>query len=162
FDFDFDHNDCGFVPDTIYDDQIVFGQRNVNTLINSLQGKWVINNKMYINLSLRHYWRTVDYNEFYFLQLDGSLSPIDIYNQDQNVNFNTFNVDLSFSWNFAPGSYLDLMWKNQIYSSDVIPDYLMFPSFGKNFFNLFDNPQTNTISFRLIYYLDWQKMKRRR
>lgn len=162
FDFDFDHNDCGFVPDTIYDDQIVFGQRNVNTLINSLQGKWVINNKMYINLSLRHYWRTVDYNKYYFLQLDGSLSPIDIYNQDHDINFNTFNVDLSFSWNFAPGSYLDLMWKNQIYSSDVIPDYLMFPSFGKNFFNLFDNPQTNTISFRLIYYLDWQKMKRRR
>lgn len=161
FDFDFDHNDCGFVPDTIYDDQIVFGQRNVNTLINSLQGKWVINNKMYINLSLRHYWRTVDYNEFYFLQLDGSLSPIGAYDQDHDINFNTFNVDLSFSWNFAPGSYLDLMWKNQIYSSDIIPDYLMFPSFGKNFSNLFDNPQTNTISFRLIYYLDWQKMKRK-
>ncbi len=161
FDFDFDHNDCGFVPDTIYSDQIVFGQRNVNTLINSLQGKWVINNKMYINLSLRHYWRTVDYNEFYFLQLDGSLSSIDNYNQDQDINFNTFNVDLSFSWNFASGSYLDIMWKNQIYSSDVIPDYLMFPSFSKNFSNLFDNPQTNTISFRLIYYLDWQNMKRR-
>jgi len=95
------------------------------------------------------------------LQLDGSLSSIDIYNQDQDINFNTFNVDLSFSWNFASGSYLDIMWKNQIYSSDVIPDYLMFPSFSKNFSNLFDNPQTNTISFRLIYYLDWQNMKRR-
>lgn len=160
FNFDFDHNDCGFVPDTLFSDQIVFGQRNVNTFINSLEGKWVLNNKMYFNLSIRHYWRAVDYNEFYFLNIDGSLSPINVYQQYHDINFNTFYVDLSFSWNIAPGSYLDLMWKNQIYSSAIIPDYLPFPTFGKNFSNLFNNPQTNTISFRLIYYLDWQMIKR--
>jgi hypothetical protein len=161
FNFDFDHNDCGFVPDTLFSDQIVFGQRNVNTFINSLEGKWVLNNKMYFNLSIRHYWRAVDYNEFYFLNIDGSLSPINVYQQYHDINFNTFYVDLSFSWNIAPGSYLDLMWKNQIYSSAIIPDYLPFPTFGKNFSNLFNNPQTNTISFRLIYYLDWQMIKRK-
>jgi hypothetical protein len=161
FNFDFDHNDCGFVPDTLFSDQIVFGQRNVNTFINSLEGKWVLNNKMYFNLSIRHYWRAVDYNEFYFLNIDGSLSPINVYQQYHDINFNTFYVDLSFSWNIAPGSYLDLMWKNQIYSSAIIPDYLPFPTFGKNFSNLFNNHQTNTISFRLIYYLDWQMIKRK-
>ncbi|MDD2593147.1 MAG: DUF5916 domain-containing protein, partial [Bacteroidales bacterium] len=159
-DFDFDHNDCGFVNDTIYNDEIIFGLRNVNTITNSLEGRWVLNNKMYFNLTIRHYWRTVDYSEFYFLNQDGSLSIINNYAQDHDINFNAFNVDFMFSWNFAPGSYMNIMWKNQIFSNEIIHYYTKMPSFNENLSNLFKNDQTNSISLRLIYYFDWQYLKK--
>jgi hypothetical protein len=159
-DFDFDHNDCGFVNDTIYNDEIIFGLRNVNTITNSLEGRWVLNNKMYFNLTIRNYWRTVDYSEFYFLNQDGSLSIINNYAQDHDINFNAFNVDFMFSWNFAPGSYMNIMWKNQIFSNEIIHYYTKMPSFNENLSNLFKNDQTNSISLRLIYYFDWQYLKK--
>jgi hypothetical protein len=156
FDFDFDGKDCGFVPDTTYDDKIVFGLRQVNTITNSIDGKWVLNNKMYVDLMLRHYWRTVNYHEFYFLQKGGDVSdPID-YDDDHDINFNTFNVDVMFSWNFAPGSYFNLMWKNQIYASEIIPEHETFPSFGENIHDMFQQVKNNSISLRVLYYLDWQ------
>ncbi len=156
FDFDFDGNDCGYVPDTTYDDEIVFGLRQVNTMTNSVDGKWVLNNKMYVDLMLRHYWKTVNYHEYYFLEVDGYLSDPIEYDNDHDINFNAFNVDLMFSWNFAPGSYLNLMWKNQIYASEIIPEHEVFPSFGDNIHSLFQQVKNNSISLRILYYLDWQ------
>ena len=115
---------------------------------------------MYFNLTIRHYWRTVDYSEFYFLNQDGSLSIINNYAQDHDINFNAFNVDFMFSWNFAPGSYMNIMWKNQIFSNEIIHYYTKMPSFNENLSNLFKNDQTNSISLRLIYYFDWQYLKK--
>ncbi|MFO7789673.1 MAG: DUF5916 domain-containing protein [Bacteroidales bacterium] len=156
FDFDLDGNDCGYVTNIYNTDSIIFGRRQVNTITNSIDGKWVLNNKMYFDLAVRHYWRTVNYHEYYLLREDGSLSDKINYQEDHDINFNAFNIDFMFSWNFAPGSYLSLMWKNQIYASEIIPENEIFPAFADNMQSLFEQPQNNSISLRILYYLDWQ------
>lgn len=56
---------------------IVFGERDVETYVQSISGSWVFNNnnKMYLCLDLlRHYWRIVDYKDYFLLQDNGYLS----------------------------------------------------------------------------------------
>lgn len=52
--------------------------------------------------------------------------------RDAGIDFNTFNIDLIYTWNFAPGSLMNFMRKNSIYNSDVgsgITDRVSFPIF---------------------------------
>jgi len=152
--FNLRSNNDGYV--THLDDDIVFGRRDLNTYISTLCVNWVFNNKMYLTTDVRHYWRMVDYTEFFYLQEDGYLSEPVAYNGNEDINYNTFNVDMLYSWNFAPGSYLSLMWKQQVYASEFIPENERFPSLGENINSLFRNAQHNSISLRVLYYLDWQ------
>jgi ABC-type multidrug transport system permease subunit len=64
---------------------------------------------------------------------------------------------MGVTWRFAPGSELTVVWKNSILNQDkVIPnDYFM------NLKNMFDQPQMNSISFKAIYYFDYQSLRRR-
>lgn len=158
-DYDIDRNDLGHTI-TYHNEtgsDIVFGERDVETYVQSISGSWVFNNKMYLSLDLRHYWRKVDYKDYFLLQDNGYLSDesylVDI---DTDINFNTFNIDLTYSWNFAPGSFLSLVWKNELYASERIPESARFPSMGDNFKSLWEEGQTNTLSLKVLYYIDWQ------
>ena len=146
-------NEKGFA--TLKSDSVIFGNRDVNTIVNTFSGNYIIKNDLSISLRIRHYWSKGQYDHFYFLENNGSLTQIaELYNED--FNFNSFNIDLVFSWQFAPGSNLSVVWKKEILSeSDVI-----IHSFGKNFSNTFDQPQWNTFSIKAIYYLDYQYLKR--
>jgi hypothetical protein len=55
-----------------------------------------------------------------------------------------------YTWEFAPGSFLNIVWKNSVYSGDQhIND-----SYFKNFDHTVSAPQNNNISLKVIYYLD--------
>jgi hypothetical protein len=57
---------------------------------------------MTLNLTARYYWSYSDNQAFFTLQDDGALSQNSTYLL--NRNFNSWNLDLSYSWWFAPGS----------------------------------------------------------
>ena len=89
---------------------------------------------------------------------DGSLVPNAAYTDNHDYNYNAFNIDMVYTWRFAPGSELSVVWKNSIYnSSDEI-----FYDFGENFTNMFASDKTNSISLKVLYYLDYQYLKKRR
>lgn len=143
----------GFVD--IEEENIIFGQRDRNTIVNSLGGSYIFNNKMAINLDFRHYFSEVFYSDFYNLQDNGELRPNLIHENDYDTTFNSWNVDLRFSWWFAPGSQLSLLYRNAIDS--FVPDSQQ--NFRENFTYLFDQPQVNNLSLRVSYYLDYNRMK---
>jgi hypothetical protein len=157
---DYDLDGAGYV-DLIGADTIVFGRRNVLTFTNSLNVNYVLTNKLSISLKARHYVSSVDYHSFYYLNMDGSLSPNNDYTEDRDYNFNSFNVDFLFSWNFSPGSYLSIMWKNQIFKSDYIPETELIPSYYDSFKDIWREPQFNSLSLKLIYYLDYNSVLKR-
>lgn len=142
-------------------DSIVFGERDKRTITNSLSGSFVFNNRSFITMNLRHYWSIVDYTgEFYLLNTDGNLATYD-FSRDDDINFNTFNIDLIYSWNFAPGSFMNFMWKNSIYDRDV-GSGITDDSFLANFFHTLGLPQTNNFSVKISYYLDYKYLTRNR
>lgn len=143
----------GFVE--IVGTNIIFGQRDRNTIINSLGASYIFNNKMALNLDFRHYFSEVYYSEFFNLQNNGELTPNLTHEDNYDTTFNSWNVDLRFSWWFAPGSQLSLLYRNAIDSFVPEPQQ----DFRENFNYLFDQPQVNNLSLRVSYYLDYNRMK---
>lgn len=128
---------------------IIFGKRDIQTISNVLRANYMINSKMSVDFRLRHYWVTAPYSEYYRLRSDGYLDPSD-YNENNDINFNQFNIDFSYIWNFAPGSQLSVVWKNAISTyTSTIED-----NFFDNFSQTIGSPASNSFSIRFLYYLD--------
>jgi len=154
--------------DGIYDtNTIIFGRRNRMTIENRVNFKYSFNNKMYITLRLRHYLSTVNYKEFFILNTAGGLDKIAttnnavtqyiINNHNFNNNYNIFNIDMVYSWRFAPGSEFNIVWKNAGNNNEqtIIDNYL------KNFNHTLAAPQNNSVSIKVLYYIDYLQLKKR-
>lgn len=143
----------GFVD--FSNDTIIFGERNRNTLINTFESQYIFNNKMALNLAFRHYYSEVAYSRYYTLQDNGDLLENPDYSEEKDATYNSWNIDLRFSWWFAPGSQITLLYRNALESYQSNSGV----NFSDNFKNLFDEPQLNSISLRLSYYLDYNRIK---
>lgn len=153
-----DYNTYGYIED--YEDAnsnvfINFGKRDVETMTNTLNTSYTFNSKMSLSFRARHYWSRVEYTDFHELQKNGYLGPsigYETYNENENYNYNAFTIDMKYLWRFAPGSELSLVWKNSIYTDEtkIINNYF------DNLTNTFESSQINSISLKILYYLDYQ------
>ena len=143
--------------DNINASDIIFGNRKEKTLVNSLQGKYNLNTKSAFSLAFRHYWIQANYDkQLYLLQQNGSLTP-DTHIGDYNENVNYWNLDFNYSWEFAPGSQLVAQYKNAIFNGNRQSNI----HFKENLTSLFKEPVKNQFSLKLIYYLDYNTLKKR-
>ncbi|HOP03723.1 MAG TPA: DUF5916 domain-containing protein [Tenuifilaceae bacterium] len=151
---DFENNNLGYAGKS--DNEIYMGFRDVSTLTNTINGLLSFNSLSNINLRIRHYWRWIDYSSYHTLYDDGTLSaPLENHNMDNNINFNLFNIDLTYQWNFAPGSELSVVWKNAIELSNGDVRSNFFSNFG----DVLSSGQVNSLSFKILYYIDYQHVK---
>jgi hypothetical protein len=134
---------------------INFARRTVNSIEHILSAKYNFNNKMGITFRARHYVSTVDNKEFYLLQHDGSLLANPDFHPDVNQNVNYFNIDMVYTWEFAPGSFLNIVWKEaaQDYTNQVERQYL------KNLTNTIGQNSNNNLSLKVIYFLDYLRLR---
>lgn len=100
----------------------------------------------------------------YVLQDNGTLNRSDIYTKnnissdpdfDPDINFNTWNLDLSYTWQFAPGSNLTALYRNQIFNFSNDSEASFFDSTE----DLFKQEQRNTFSLKLVYFIDYNDLK---
>lgn len=149
-------NSLGFARKSADNSIITFGRRDINTFNNVFNTKFTFNNKMDLSFRMRHYWRSVEYKEFYTLGQAGDLLNSS-YDGNHDRNYNAFNIDMVYSYVFAPASEISIVWKNSI-SSDydfVMDDYMA------NIQNLKSMPQSNSISIRLLYFIDYSMMMKK-
>jgi hypothetical protein len=148
------YNDVGY---TYVDGSadINFAKRDITTVEHIVSAKYNFTNKMGITCRVRHYVSTVDNKEFFLLQRDGILSANANFHPDANQNVNYFNVDMVYTWEFAPGSFLNIVWKNagQHFSNQVEKKYF------KNLSNTISGNSNNNFSLKVIYFLDYLKLK---
>ncbi len=142
------HDNIGYVYGAS-SDHIVFGLRGMNTVTNTLTTTYIFTPKMGLSLRVRHYWSEVSYREYFDLQPDGTLEHYD-YAGDADVSFNAFNIDLIYTWVFQPGSELIVTYKNSILSSSDV----LVGNYAEDLNHMFDGPESNSISLKLIWYLD--------
>ena len=150
------HNDKGFVSRKGSD--VFFGNRKLRTIENTLSSRYMFRNNLSLGLWMRHYWFRGKYDKFYRLLENGMLAFNEYYEKNHDFNFNTFNIDLLFDWEFAPGSNLSVVYKNAIIHEESHLVYNFFDNFG----NTLDAPQLNSITVKLLYYLDYQSLQRRK
>ena len=149
----FSNNEVGFAGND--GTNIFMGRRQRNTYENSLTSQFSFNDKMTLSLAFRHYFSDVTYHQFYTLNQDGSLANTNNFSNNLNGTYNSWNVDLRYTWWFAPGSQLTLLYRNAVSNYQDVSRL----TFGKNFDTLFNEPMTNNISLRLTYFLDYNRAK---
>ncbi len=158
-------NDAGFYSKYFENDingnpvleDIIFSRRDRTTIENALSAKYNFNNKSGITFRARHYWSKVKQKQLYDLNTDGRLSPTkhsNITMEDQN--FNIFNIDAVYTLQFAPGSFINIVWKDQ----DFLSNGDSQSGYFKNFDRTLAQPHNNNLSVKIIYYLDYLNFKK--
>ena len=151
------YNDIGFVTnDTsglfIEPPQIdyIFAKRNTYMITNVLGANYILNNKMDLSVKIRYHMDQVKNLEFKHLGNDGYLYENN-YKGDHNINYTTWTSDIALNWWFAAGSQLSLVWKNGIDNESNV----LINHWSENLKESFNLLQQNSISLKVIYYLDY-------
>ncbi len=146
-------NDYGFVRN-LNQGNIFFGRRDNFTVENAIDAQYVFTPKSSLTLAVRHTYTDIKYKDFYFLNSDGTLS----FSQSVGVsdlNFNAFNIDFKYSWWFAPGSELVILYRSVVADADDV----VGNSYLQNIEGVFESPIQNNISVKFTYFLDYHSTK---
>ena len=155
FAYSFDPYNYGFANFSETGD-IIMGLRKLSTITNTITTSYIFKNDMNLSLNIRHYWNTAKYLQYFTLQENGIGLPNDEYHTNNNFSYNIFNIDLMYTWQFAPGSTISIVYKNAIENQDSKLIY----NYYSDFKNTMAMPQSNSISLKVLYYLDYQNLKR--
>lgn len=139
--------------------EVIFARRDVRGVENVLNIKYSFTNKMGLTARVRHSWSKVAPQQFFVLNKEGDLeNPNFLYNNNRNVNYNYFTVDMVYNWQFAQGSFFSIVWK------DIAEDFKR--SFEKDYFSnvghITSQSAFNSLSVRVIYFLDYLSLKRKK
>ncbi len=142
-----------------YNDPIV-SYRKVRTNNMILGAQYSFTPRMNWTIRLRHNWTHLEQLNFYKLNLNGSWNDYSFI-PNRNRNFNAFNVDMFYTWDFKWGSRITLAWKNAL-GGNVSLDPYANSSYGKNLGGMFTNPHSNEITLKVVYFIDYLDLKRKR
>jgi Domain of unknown function (DUF5916)/Carbohydrate family 9 binding domain-like len=145
-------DNVGFV--SMFNDSIIMGVRNLRTITNTFNINYTFNSTMILTTRIRHYWSEARYTSFFALNESGKSSTTG-FNRNSDITFNAFTVDMIFTWQFVPGSELSLVWKNSI----VGGTQQLFSNYFEDVDYIFNQPQINSLSFKLIWFLEAQQVK---
>ena len=138
----------------------VAGRRQVVNFSTVINGVYNFTSKMNLSFRTRHYWSKVHYTNFYYTDAEGNWLPhAFINNQDQN--FNAFNLDMFYTWDFKYGSKLIVGYKNWL-GNDFPINGSNYKNYTSNLNQIFQQPHGNEVTVRLIYYVDYLTLQRKK
>lgn len=141
----------------------ILARRKYTDLSSLLTGSYSFTPRMNMRIRARHYWNKLANTNMYDVKSDGYWTErYDRRPSDYDVNYNTFSLDVFYTWDFRLGSRIIVGWKNWLgrdfeYRVDG-KDHRMYTS---NLGEVFDNPHGNEFTVRFIYYLDYLQLKRK-
>jgi hypothetical protein len=144
---------------TAQGDKAIFSRYDRRTVENSFDAKYTFTNLMGFTVVLRHYWSDRRNKEFYTLKPDGNLTDYQgapLTGTDRN--YNVFNIDLIYTWQFAPGSTLSVSYKDAAETYDTY----YTQRYNKNLSGILNAPQNNSLSVKVLYYVDYLDLKKKR
>jgi hypothetical protein len=153
FNYSKQNNEVGYIDSDV--SSIYFAQRDRDTYTNSITSKFSINSDMNFNLLVRHYWSYAENNTILTLNEDGTFNETSTYTNNRNSNFSTWNMDLTYSWWFAPGSQLSVLYRNNAgtFTREINRD------FGNNFNTLISDNLNHIFSVSIRYFIDYNQAK---
>ena len=138
----------------------IVGWRDVKQFTTLVSGLYNFTPRMFLTLRARHYWSGVKYEKYFNVDANGYWIDRAFIAGNDN-NYNAYNLDLFYTWDFMYGSRLIVGWKNWMPLDRAI-DGIRFSKYGQNLAEVFRMPQGKELTARLIYFLDYQKLKRNR
>ncbi|WP_019949189.1 DUF5916 domain-containing protein [Hymenobacter aerophilus] len=135
---------------------VILGRRRRITTTNTLSANYTFTNRMSFTIRTRHYVSVARYRDFSRLNPGGEEQAV-AYQRNRDNSFNAFNVDAVFSWWFAPGSQITVVWKNA--NSSYLAGDETLPQYFTNFNNTLNTPHNNSVSVKVLYYLDYLTLR---
>ncbi|GAA4362460.1 hypothetical protein GCM10023185_30460 [Hymenobacter saemangeumensis] len=151
--------DASLPEDRPFLNSILLGRRRVTTIVNTLTVSYVFTNRMSLNVRTRHYNSHVRYHDFSTLGQNGEETPA-AYSRNRDKAYNAFNVDAVFLWWFAPGSQVSVVWKNAAATEDDAERAT--PLYFDNLSGTLVTPHNNSLSVKVLYFLDYLALRRHR
>ncbi|HEX8656084.1 MAG TPA: DUF5916 domain-containing protein [Hymenobacter sp.] len=142
------------------DGDVLLGRRHVTTITNTATAIYTFTNRMSFNIRVRHYVSNVHYRDFSRLHPDGFETPEPEYRRNRDNTFNAFNIDAVYSWWFAPGSQVSIVWKNA--NASFLESNAATPLYFDNLSNTLNTPHNNNVSVKVLYFLDYLVLRPRR
>ena len=142
-------------------DDIYFGNREVKYTENNLSLNYNFDSYRSLSVIFRQFWSTANYkNNFFLLKNDGlrKLSEKNLKDYNPNTNFNLWNFDLSYDWEFAPGSKITFLYRNNIFNENNLSGI----SYYKSTKDLFQNSINHQLSLRINYFIDYNLFKKKK
>ena len=155
-------NDIGYVDNLVVNEELsvpLFSLRNTYMITNVLSGSYIINNKIDFSFKLRYHLDQVENIKFQELDNNGYLSAVSVPLTEQayDINYTTWTSDVALNWWFAPGSQLSIVWKNGIDNeTNILRDRWL-----DNIEDSFNLAQENSLSLKIVYYLDYLYLKKK-
>ena len=144
----------------------IFGKRRNREYTQVLNVNYIFTNRMSLSTRVRHAWSQVRYDALYPLLETGVISETPYTangNADrEDLNFNAWSIDMVYRWNFAPGSELNIVWKNQLFQKTRLGDFQAYAlpiSYSENFNIMIESGFFNSLSIRLISFIDYSRLK---
>jgi hypothetical protein len=136
---------------------IIGYRRNLQTTT-LLNGIYNFTSRLNLTLRTRHYWNQVRYHGFFNVAPDGSHRKR-AFTDDRDENYNLFNVDAFLTWDFRLGSRVIVGYKNWLGDPFAVMS-------GSGYFNnlkeTFRNSHGNELTMKLIYFLDYNQLRKKR
>jgi hypothetical protein len=155
----FSHRDTVSTLVKDYNDPfIAFRKVKTNNLI--LGAQYNFTPRMNWTIRMRHNWTSIINRSFHKINADGSWNDI-AFVDGKNRNFNVFNIDMFYTWDFKWGSRLTLGWKNAL-GENVFIDPYTNANYSKNLGAIFKNPHSNEVTLKIVYFLDYLNLKKKK
>lgn len=142
--------------------QPIIGFVNFKDVVSILSGTYNFTPRINLTMRARHYWSYVPYNRFAYVDAKGrevmrnpSLPPPDV-----DANINIFNLDAFLTWDFKLGSRMIIGYKNWLYDESI--DASIYKYYVKNLRKSFDVSHGNEITLKLIYFLDYNQLRKKK
>ena len=134
--------------------------KDANTIIS---GIYNFTPRINLTLRARYYWSHVPVKRTVYVDDKGNplpVTPLIVSNQVININY--FNVDAFFTWDFQYGSRIILGYKNWLGADESSSiSGLQYERYFSNLGKTFSLLHGNEFTMRFIYFLDYNKLKRK-
>ena len=138
----------------------IAGRRRTTNTATVINGIYNFTSRMNLSLRARHYWSKVIYTGFFYVDPYGDLLP-HTFVKGIDQNFNAYNLDMFYTWDFKYGSKLIIGYKNWL-GNDFPINGISYKNYTSNLSQVFQQPHGNEITVRLIYYIDYLTLHKKR
>ena len=122
-----------------------------------VQGTYTFTSRLNLTLRTRHYWNQVQYNNFFNVAADGAHQQR-AFIPARDENYNLFNVDAFLNWDFRLGSRITVGYKNWLGNPYGV---MTTASYLQNLKSSLDIPHGNELTVKLIYFLDYNQLRKK-
>jgi hypothetical protein len=156
-----ENNQLGFAFEREMNGDPIVGFRDNKEFVSVITSTYNFTPRLNLSFRARHYWDKVHYLNFNDVDLNGDLVPRSFINgKDQNVNI--FNLDAFITWDFRLGSRVVLGYKNWLGNDEMVTLTTGKNTYLRNLGNVFDLRHGNEITLRVIYFLDYNQLRKKK